>query len=56
MQFIPVGPLNGARLVARAWVDSGFRDELLRDGAEAIQEFQFRLRRWARKPGALYGI
>ncbi len=36
-----VGPLNGARLVARAWVDSGFKDELLRDGAEAIQEFQF---------------
>ncbi len=36
-----VGPLNGARLVARAWVDPGFKDELLRDGAKAIEEFQF---------------
>ncbi len=36
-----VGQLNGARLVARAWVDPGFKDELLRDGAKAIEEFQF---------------
>ena len=36
-----VGPRNGARLVARAWVDPGFKDELLRDGAKAIEEFQF---------------
>ncbi len=36
-----VGPLNGARLVARAWVDPGFKDELLRDSAKAIEEFQF---------------
>ncbi len=36
-----VGPLNGARLVARAWVDPEFKDQLLRDGAEAIEEFQF---------------
>ncbi len=36
-----VGPLNGARLVARAWVDPGFKDELLRDGAKASEEFQF---------------
>ena len=36
-----VGPLNGARLVARAWVDPEFKDELLRDGAKAIEEFQF---------------
>ncbi len=36
-----VGPLNGACLVARAWVDPGFKDELLRDGAKAIEEFQF---------------
>ncbi len=36
-----VGPLNGARLVARAWVDPRFKDELLRDGAKAIEEFQF---------------
>ncbi len=36
-----VGPLNGARLVARAWVDPEFKDELLRDSAKAIEEFQF---------------
>ena len=36
-----VGPLNSARLVARAWVDPGFRDKLLRNGAEAIEEFRF---------------
>ena len=36
-----VGPLNGARLVARAWVDPAFKDELLRDSAKAIEEFQF---------------
>ncbi len=36
-----VGPLNGARLVARAWVDPRFKDELLRDSAKAIEEFQF---------------
>ena len=36
-----VGPLNGARLVARAWVDPEFKDKLLRDGAKAIEEFQF---------------
>ena len=36
-----VGPLNGARLVARAWVDPEFKDELLRDGAKAIEAFQF---------------
>ncbi len=36
-----VGPLNGARMVARAWVDPEFKDELLRDSAKAIEEFQF---------------
>jgi nitrile hydratase len=36
-----VGPLNGARLVARAWVDPGFKDELLRNGTNAIKAFQF---------------
>ena len=35
-----VGPLNGARLVARAWVDPEFKDKLLRDSAKAIEEFQ----------------
>jgi nitrile hydratase subunit alpha len=31
-------PLNGARLVARAWVDPGFKDRLLADGSAAIEE------------------
>src|SRR5688500_15481830 len=31
-----LGPLNGARLVARAWTDAGFRDDLLRDGTAAM--------------------
>jgi nitrile hydratase len=31
-----VGPRNGARVVARAWVDPGFRDWLLRDATAAI--------------------
>ncbi len=31
-----VGPRNGARVVARAWVDAGFRDWLLRDATAAI--------------------
>jgi len=36
-----VGPLNGARLVARAWKDSSFRELLLRDGSAAIEPYQF---------------
>src|SRR5688500_1978086 len=32
-----IGPLKGARVVARAWVDSGFKERLLLDGA-AIAE------------------
>ena len=31
-----IGPRNGARVVARAWVDPAFRDWLLRDGTAAI--------------------
>jgi nitrile hydratase len=31
-------PLNGARIVARAWVDPGFRDRLLADANTAIGE------------------
>jgi len=31
-----IGPRNGARVVARAWVDAGFRDLLLRDATAAI--------------------
>jgi nitrile hydratase alpha subunit len=36
-----VGPLNGARVVARAWSDDGFRERLLEDADEAIAEFDF---------------
>jgi nitrile hydratase len=31
-------PADGARLVARAWVDAGFRDRLLADVAAAAAE------------------
>ena len=31
-----IGPRNGARIVARAWTDSAYRDWLLRDATEAI--------------------
>ncbi len=31
-----IGPRNGARVVARAWVDAGFRDWLRRDASGAI--------------------
>ena len=33
-----VGPLNGARVVARAWVDAAYRARLLADGTAAINE------------------
>jgi nitrile hydratase len=36
-----VGPLNGAQVVARAWIDKRFRDELLRDGSAAVSPYQF---------------
>ena len=35
-----VGPLNGARVVARAWVDPAYRARLLADATRAIAEFQ----------------
>jgi len=31
-----IGPRNGARVVARAWVDAGYRDWLRRDASAAI--------------------
>jgi nitrile hydratase subunit alpha len=31
-------PINGARLIARAWVDDGFRRRLLSDAASAVEE------------------
>lgn len=33
-----IGPHIGARVVARAWVDAGFRDRLLADAAAAVTE------------------
>ena len=36
-----VGPLNGARVVARAWTDPEFRAWLLRDGTAAIASLGF---------------
>src|SRR4051794_5989804 len=33
-----IGPLKGAKVVARAWVDPAFRARLLADGATAILE------------------
>ncbi len=36
-----VGPMNGARMVARAWVDEAFHQRLLADGTQAVVEFGF---------------
>jgi nitrile hydratase len=36
-----LGPLNGARVVARAWTDPGYRERLLVDGTSAIAELGF---------------
>jgi nitrile hydratase subunit alpha len=36
-----LGPLNGAKVVARAWVDGPFRERLLGDGTQAIGELGF---------------
>lgn len=35
-----VGPMNGARVVARAWVDDAYRSRLLADGTAAIAELE----------------
>jgi nitrile hydratase len=36
-----VGPRNGARIVARAWVDPRFKQRLLEDGTAAVAEHGF---------------
>ncbi len=36
-----VGPRNGARIVARAWLDSAYKKRLLADARSAIAEFGF---------------
>jgi nitrile hydratase len=35
-----IGPMRGARLVARAWVDPGFRERLLGNASEAARELE----------------
>lgn len=36
-----IGPMRGARIVARAWTDPAFRALILDDGNEAIRAFDF---------------
>jgi len=36
-----VGPRNGARIVARAWIDPAFKRRLLEDGTTAVAEHGF---------------
>ena len=36
-----IGPMNGAKVVARAWVDPGYRQRLLAEGTAAIAELGF---------------
>ena len=36
-----IGPLNGAKVVARAWVDPDYKRRLLEDGTAAIAELGF---------------
>jgi len=38
-----IGPINGARVVARAWTDSAFKTRLLDDADEALAEFDFEI-------------
>ncbi len=36
-----IGPQNGARVVARSWIDPAYRQQLLSDASEALAEFGF---------------
>jgi nitrile hydratase len=36
-----IGPLNGARVVARAWVDPAYKERLLKNGTVAVAELGF---------------
>lgn len=36
-----IGPLNGAKVVARAWVEPAYKERLLQNGAEAVAELGF---------------
>jgi nitrile hydratase subunit alpha len=37
-----IGPLNGAKVVAKAWVDPEYRERLLADGTAAVLELGFK--------------
>ena len=37
-----VGPLNGAKVVAKAWTDPEYKERLLEDGTAAIAEMGFK--------------
>ena len=39
--YASAAPANGARIVARAWTDHGFRERLLADGSAAAAELGF---------------
>jgi nitrile hydratase len=36
-----IGPLNGAKVVARAWVDADYKQRLLEDGTAAVADLGF---------------
>src|SRR3954470_6608780 len=36
-----IGPMNGARVVAKAWTDPAYKERLLADGSSAIAELGF---------------
>ena len=36
-----IGPLNGARVVSRAWTDTAYRQRLLEDGTAAVAEMGY---------------
>lgn len=38
-----IGPLNGARVVARAWTDESYRERLLEDALPAIEELDVQI-------------
>jgi nitrile hydratase len=39
-----IGPMIGAHVVARAWVDAGYRERLLHDAPEAVRELGYEYR------------
>ena len=36
-----IGPINGAKVIARAWIDKKFKERLLSDARSAIQELPY---------------